>query len=152
MKAFAFRLEQALRWRETQVNLRKSVVAGAAGRLAEIVAIAESLKGELSSAAARIIDGPTGGSLESFAGFREKSLARIRDSEAQALIAQHTLTLEMNRLVEADRKLRLLENFKHAAHERWLGEFDRELAAFTDEAFLCRVHSKIQSKTGRMGA
>jgi len=47
MKAFTYRLEQVLRWRETQVNLRKSAVAVAAGRLAEIEAIREVRKAEL---------------------------------------------------------------------------------------------------------
>jgi hypothetical protein len=148
MKTFAFRLDQVLRWRETQVSLRKSAVAGAAGRLAEIRATGEARKAELSSAAARIANGPTGGALASYAGFREKSLAGIRDSEAQALVAQRTLTLEMNRLIEARQKLRLLENLKRTDQDRWRREFDRELAAFADEAFLGR----LQSKAGRTGA
>jgi hypothetical protein len=142
MKAFTFRLEQALRWRETQVNLQKSRVAGAAGRLAEIELILEARRTELSTAATRIIDAPTGRALESYAGFKEKSRARIRDSEAQALVAQRTLALEMNRLIEARQKLRLLENLKRGGEERWRREFDRELAAFADEAFLCRLQSK----------
>jgi flagellar export protein FliJ len=146
MKAFTFRLEQALRWRDTQVNLRKSAVAGAAGRLAEIEAVLDARKAELSGAAARIVDAPTGAALESYAGFREKARARIRDSEAQAVVAQRTLTLEMNRLIEARQKLRSFENLKRTGEERWRREFDRELAAFADEAFLCRFQSKIQSK------
>jgi len=142
MKAFTYRLEQVLRWRETQVNLRKSAVAVAAGRLAEIEAILEARKSELSNAAAGIVGGQTGSVLGSYAGFKEKSLARIRDSEAQALVAQRTLTLEMNRLIEAGQKLRLLENLKRTGEVRWRKEFDRELAAFADEAFLCRLQSR----------
>jgi hypothetical protein len=142
MKAFTFRLEQALRWRDTQVNLQKSRVASAAGRLAEVEAVMEARKVELSSAAARIINEPTGGALQSYAGFRVRSSARIRDSEAQALVAQRTLTIEMNRLIEARQKLRTFENLKRAGEERWRWEFDRELAAFADEAFLCRLQSK----------
>src|SRR5580693_598836 len=104
MKAFAFRLEQALRWRETQVRLQKSRVAAAAGRLAEIEAIFHARRSELSIAAAGIVDCPTGSVLEFYAGFKEKARARIRDSEAQALAAQRTLALEMNRLIEANQK------------------------------------------------
>jgi len=142
MKAFTYRLEQVLRWRETQVNLRKSAVAVAAGRLAEIEAIWEARRAELSTAVAGIGGGPTGSVLGSYAGFKERSLARIRDSEAQALVAQRTLTLEMDRLIEAGQKLRLLENLKRTDQDRWRREFDRELAAFADEAFLCRLQSK----------
>jgi len=148
MKAFTFRLEQTLRWCETQASLQKSHVAVAAGRLSEIGAALAARKAELSTAAARIVDEPTGGTLESYAGFKEKSRARIRDSEAQALVAQRTLNLEMNRLIEARQKMRLFENLKRAGEVRWRREFDRELAAFADEAFLCR----LQSKRGRTGA
>jgi hypothetical protein len=142
MKAFTFPLEQALRWRETQVNLRKSRVAGAAGRLAEIAAILEGRRAELANAASRIVDGPTGAALVSYAGFREKSRAWIRDLEAQALAAQRTLTLEMNGLTEARQRSRLLENLKQTDQTRWRREFDRELATFADEAFLCRTKAR----------
>jgi flagellar export protein FliJ len=142
MKAFAFRLEQALRWRETQVNLQKSRVAVAAGRLKEIAAILEARRAELSSATSRIVDSPTGDALVSYAAFRERSNLRIRDGEAKVLVAQRTLNLEMNRLLEASQKVRLLENLKRKAQGRWTREFDRELADFADEAFLCRLQSK----------
>ena len=146
MKAFTFRLEQALRWRETQVNLQKTRVAGAAGRLAEIAAALESRRVDLANAAVRIADGPTGAALASYAGFREKSRARIGDLEAQALVAQRTVTLEMNRLIEANQRSRLLENLKQTGEDRWRREFDRELAAFADEAFLCRKQAKLKKE------
>ena len=155
MKVFSFRLEQALRWRAAQVDLAKTRAAAAAGRVAGIGAELASQMSGLSTAATRIIDGPTGGSLESYARFKEKSHARIRDLEGQALAAQRLLTLEMNRLTEANQKLRLLENFKHASQERWRKEFDRELADFADESFLTRLPTsrissrKLQLKDGR---
>jgi hypothetical protein len=143
MKAFSFRLEQALRWRRTQVDLQKSRVAGAAGRLAEIQAFLEARQAELSNATAGIGSAPTGFGLGSYAVFKDRSIARIRDLQAQALVAQRTVALEMNRLIEANRRVKLVENLKHGAHDRWLREFDRELAAFADEAFLCRRQSRI---------
>jgi hypothetical protein len=142
MKAFAFRLEQALRWRQTHANLQKTRVAGAAGRLAEIAASLEARRAELANAAIRIADGPTGTALDSYAGFREKSRAGIGDLEAHALAAQRTLDLEMNRLIEANQRLRVLENLKRTGQGRWRREFDRELAAFAEEAFLYRRQAK----------
>jgi hypothetical protein len=136
MRAFTFRLEQALRWRATQVNLGKTRAAAAAGRVAGINREIEARTSELVTAATRILDTATGGSLESYARFKEKSHASIRDLEGQALVARRTLTLELNRLMEANQKLRLLENFKRASHGRWRKEFDRELSDFADEAFL----------------
>lgn len=142
MKAFRFRLEQALRWRENQVNLEKSNVAGAAAQLAQIEARLEKQKSELTSATAMLIEEPTGAVLESYAGFKEASRARIRDSEAQVLAAQRALALEMSRLVEANRKLRVLENLKGTDSGLWRKEFDRELAVFADEAFLGKIQSE----------
>jgi hypothetical protein len=130
MKAFTFRLEQALRWRETQVNLQKSRVAAAAGRLAETEALLAARQA-----------GHTGEALGLYARFRRKSLAGIRDCEAQVLVLQRNLTLELNRLIEANQKLRLIENLKQTDRGLWLKEFDRELAAFADEAFLSRIQS-----------
>jgi flagellar export protein FliJ len=147
VKAFGFRLEQVLRWRETQVNLQKPRVAVAAGRLQEIAATLEARRAELSAAASRIMEAPTGDALVSYAAFRERSNARILDGEAQALVAKRTLNIEMNRLVEANQKVRLLENLKRTAQGRWNREFDRELAAFADEAFLCRLQSKTERGT-----
>jgi hypothetical protein len=141
MKAFTFRLEQALRWRETQVNLQKARVAAAAGRLAETEALLAARNAGLANAAARITDGPTGDALGLYAGFRRKSLAGIRDCEAQVLVLQRNLTLELNGLIEANRKLQLIENLKQTDRALWRKEFDRELAAFADEAFLSRIQS-----------
>ena len=45
----------------------------------------------------------------------------------------------MSRLIEADRKLKLIENLKANARTEWLRQFDRELSAFADEAFLNRI-------------
>jgi len=140
MKAFSFRLEPALRWRAALVDLGKTRAAAAASRVARIDAELESQRSGLSTAA-RILDGSTGGALESYARFKEKSHARIRDLEGQAIAARRLLTLEMNRLIELNRKLRLLENFKHSSHGRWRKEFDRELADFADEVFLARFRS-----------
>jgi hypothetical protein len=142
MKAFVFRLDQALRWRETQLDVQKSRVSAAVGRLAQIEASLEAKKAALSGGAAQIAEQATGATLTSFAGFKEKSLASIRDCEAQALAARRALALEMNRLVEARQKKELLESLKRKSQAGWRREFDRELAAFADEAFLGRIQSE----------
>ncbi len=142
MKAFAFRLEQALRWRETQVELQKSRVAAAAGRLAEIEAAIRARQAELSEASEQATKGGDSVALLAFAGLGKRSRQQIRAFEAQAAAAREALNMERNRLVEADRKLRTLENFKRKERSDWLREFDRELAAFADEAYLYRLKAR----------
>jgi flagellar export protein FliJ len=157
MKAFVFRLEQVLRWREVQTDLQKSRVASAAGRLAAIEAGLEARRSELSLAAGTILDVPTGSVLKSYAGFRDRSLVLIHQLEKQVAEARAELKREMDLLVEANRRTRLLERLKLSSHKNWRMEFDRDLAAFVDEAFLRRDtrkryipghHATIEERTG----
>jgi flagellar export protein FliJ len=157
MKAFSFRLEQALRWRGTQVTTQQSRVATAAAQRSAAQASLTSARAEAASGAADIIDisrEPTGFSLSSYASFIDRSRVRIRQLEANLAAAERTLAVERDLLIAANRKLRLLENLKHDAQLRWRTEFERELSAFADEAFLVcqeRVHrerDKIGKRTG----
>ena len=149
MKAFTFRLEQALRWRETQVRVQKSRVAAAASHASGIQALLDSMRAEASDSAVQIVRSPTGVALASYAGLVDRSRVRIAGLEAKSAAAQRVVTGEMESLLDANRKLRLLENLKRTEQDRWHTEFDRELATFADEAFLGRQHAKIQSKNGR---
>jgi hypothetical protein len=146
VKAFRFRLDQAFRWRETQVSLQKARLAAAIAQLATIANSLETQQAALSNASTRLFEVPTGDALQSFAAFKNKTLASIRALEVQATAAQSSVTLEMNLLVEANRKVRLLENLKRTDQTRWQHDFDHELAVFADEAFLSRRQSTLQSK------
>jgi len=145
VKAFAFRLEQVLRWRDTQVSLQKARVAAAAGQVAQLKTLLELRHAELAAGSAGVTREPTGTALLSYAGFVAKSHLRIRENSEQLLAAQRALGAETDRLIEANRKLRLLADLRQSGREAWRKEHDRELAAFADEAFLGRIHSKAQS-------
>jgi hypothetical protein len=138
MKAFHFRLEQALRWRGTQLTIQKTRFAAAAGRLAEIEAAASALRSSLFDAQRRIVVESNGGATQSFAAFKAAASVRIRDYEAQAEVARRNTALEMNRLVEADQKVRVLQKLRTAHHADWRQDLDRELATFAEESFLSR--------------
>jgi flagellar export protein FliJ len=142
MKSFDFRLDQALRWRETQVSLQKARLAGAAGVAARAQEALDSQRAELTRQSQQVSRGATGTALESYAAYAGRAHARIRQLQEQAVAARQALDSEMNRLIEANRKVRLLENLKRAEHVRWTQQFDRELAAFADEAFLGKLQSK----------
>jgi hypothetical protein len=139
MKAFTFRLEQALRWRGTQVAAQQSRVAAAGTQRSAAEALLTSARAEAAGGAADIIDiirSPANFPLSSYAAFIDRSRARIRQLEADLAVAERALGAERDLLVAANRRLRLLENLKHDAELRWHAEFDRELSAFTEEAFL----------------
>ncbi len=54
MKAFVFRLEQALRWRGEQASLQKSRLSAAVGCAAKMHAALEARQSEAASAAASV--------------------------------------------------------------------------------------------------
>jgi flagellar export protein FliJ len=141
MKAFSFRLDQVLRWREMQVTLQESRLASATARLGEIRASLEARHRELSAAATSIATAQTGAGLAAYADFRQRTRTRIRDLESQAQTAQRAVALATTRLVEANQKRKLIANLKADARAEWSRAFDRELSAFADEAFLNRIHS-----------
>jgi flagellar export protein FliJ len=142
MKAFAFRLEQALRWRREQASLQKSRLSAAVGRVAKMHAALESRQAEARIAAASVKQSPDGATLCAYSGFAVRSKARIRDLEAQTREAEGTLAAEMKRLMEANRALRLLEKLRHTEQDRWRLAFGRDLEAFAGEAFLHRLQSR----------
>ena len=150
MKAFTFRLEQALRWRGTQVVAQQSRVATATAQRGAVEALLESARAEAAGGAADIIREPTSFPLSSYAAFIDRSRSRIRQLEANLAVAERALAAERDQLVSANRKLRLLENLKRDAQLRWRIEFDRELSVFADEAFLV-CHERVRRERDKIG-
>jgi hypothetical protein len=149
MKAFSFRLEQVLRWREMQLNLQRARVAAAGGQVSQNQSLVEARKTDAAASAEQIRREPTGVALTSYARRIEVSRAGIREAEEGLAAAQRALTMEMGRLLEGNRRLRLLEDLKEGGRREWRMEHERELGAFADEAFLGRVlRGTIGKRTG----
>ena len=141
MKAFTFRLEKALRWREAQLDIEKSRAAGALARISELQTAMERQRSEATEAAKHVAKEPSGIALASYAGFLERDRSRTRQCTEQMGAAKKALAAGMKRVVEANRKLHLLEKLKSTERVRWRTEFDRDIGQFADEAFLGRLQS-----------
>jgi flagellar export protein FliJ len=152
VRAFRFRLDQALRWRETQVNIQKARVAEASGRIVRIESALDAEARGLVEAARAAAGNRPGIDMQFYAAFRASTQSRIRKYQVEAAAARRMLNAELKRLVEANQKAEVLERLKSSSHANWQRDFDRELAAFADEAFLNRLsrqpdrRSTIQSK------
>jgi hemerythrin-like domain-containing protein len=144
VKAFRFRLDQALRWRATQVDLEKSRVGIAASRLAALRAQADARARELKDQQIGTV--ATGSELASLAVWRDRMRRQILDLEKQAKQAERALAEQMKLLIEANRKHLLLENLERTEQARWKAAFSRELENFASEAFL--RHVTIKKRTG----
>lgn len=138
MKAFSFRLEKALRWREAQAGVQKSLVAAALARVSSIEATITAAVEEAAGGAKQIALAPTPIGLASYAGFLQANRARGRRLQEQLAAAKSAASSEMERLIETRRKAHLLENLKSSEEREWRQEFERELERFAGEAFLTR--------------
>ncbi|MES1262221.1 MAG: hypothetical protein ABUS49_10835 [Acidobacteriota bacterium] len=148
MRAFHFRLDQALRWRAGQLDLEKSRVSLAARLLQDLRLELDTCRRDMADGAGQLsANGGTGSSLALWAGFTDRSRRQIKDLETRAGQAEQALAAQMQLLVAANRQVRLLENLKQGQHGRWQAEFSRELEAFAGESYLFRLQSR-----NRMGA
>jgi hypothetical protein len=142
VKAFRFRLDQALRWRATQVDLEKAQVSVAANRLSAIRADMEARRRDLEKSALKLAEGANGAALACWAAWADRTRRRIAELEKKGLEAERLLEQRMDLLVGANRKKQLLENLERTDRARWQSEFGRELEAFANEAFLGRLQFK----------
>lgn len=146
MKTFHFRLEQALRWRATQLDLEKSKLAGAVHQLARINEGIRSRDAERISGATQIAEGELPGeALTLWGAFTERSRREIAALQSKAREAETAVAAQTRVVVEADRRLRLLENLRAGAQKRWQADFNGELEAFAGESYLFRLQLKKQA-------
>ena len=138
MKAFQFRLEPALRWRATQLRLEREAVAHAASHLAELQGRLNDRHSELQNGAAGLI--PAGSAaFGTWEAFVDRCRRRIKVLEDELRQAQKALALRTQKMVDAHRKLRALENLRGEDHAVWTRELGREVDAFASEAHLARL-------------
>ena len=149
MKAFSFRLEPVVRWREMQLGLQRGSAAAAMGRVSQLQALLDLRTAEGDAGSEQIRREPTGVVLASYARHVETSRARIREAADQLRRPNALLRPRWIVSLTRTRSSRLIEDLRQARHREWRIEHERELAAFADEAFLGRVlRGTIGKRTG----
>jgi hypothetical protein len=140
MKSFRFPLEKVLEWRRTQLEMeeaeyrrRLAVVAELDRRRAEVEASRESAERQI-----RCWNPVAGGELDALGGFRlhvkrqEAELAATRSEGQKHAERQRTLMLE------ARRRVLLLERFEERRLQEWREARDRELEELASESYLAK--------------
>ena len=137
MKAFRFRPERVLDWREMERTVAASRVEAAQTTLARLSA-------ELSTINAALARGPepapTGASLANQAAWRNTLLRHRTTAEQRVSGAQIALQQQHSGLLEASRRVKLLEKLNETSLSRWHRDLDRETAAFAAEVHLSRYN------------
>lgn len=152
MKAFQFPLDRVLSWRQAQLSLEETALQ----RLnAELVVVGRDLAeclGRLAATQTSLVIGnpvPISGmalaELEQvgiWTARRERELSKKAEKLQEAILAQ------TRALVEARRRVRLLESLKQRRREDWVAEETRELdelAADSAVAAWRRLHSPVRA-------
>lgn len=143
MKAFHFRLEQALRWRSSLVDAERARVATAAALLSRTREDLATLRSELIQESTELrLRSPNGGTLQFWSAWEERARQRMQQLQAAEKQAAAALEEQIKKLVDADRQLQLLQNLKAKGQSKWMAELTRELENFAAETFLGRLQSK----------
>lgn len=136
MKSFQFRLEQALHWRRAQVNLAETAVQNAVSRVTALQKEIEDHRAEFGAEARELAVRASGPAMESWTSYSLRTDQRINRARAQLKEVECELGRCMRTLVDANQRVKLLENLKQTKLDRWNTELAREIEAFVGESFL----------------
>lgn len=138
MKKFEFRLDSALRWRTTQLQLERVKLQGLLAEQARLNRDLKALQDERNDAVSGLQSLPK---LEAF-DLRSLSAylvgAEIRGNQLREQLAKRTALVQKQqaRVVDAELQVKLLDKLKDKKRSTWQAEYERDLEANAAEAWL----------------
>lgn len=146
MKKFHFPLERVREWREKQVAIEEVHLErlyterrGILGRIGDLCAERDlNDRAVLKGASTDSLLLQALGEFRRFARFRESNLAREQSQCDERIAAQRL------KIIEGQRKVRLLDKLKQKKHKAWTIDFEREIDEQAAEAF----RSKWSARSG----
>ncbi len=139
MRRFQFRLESVLDWRTVELDLEKSKleqVFAERRRLDEQARALEDRHRETSQwITAKTLDGQQLAAVTYHRHYLEREAARLAGQQADC---EKRIAAQQKRVVEAERKVRLLERLKERRLAEWAFDFNRDLEALASETFLAK--------------
>jgi flagellar export protein FliJ len=140
MKPFRFPLERVLEWRrgefETEQAALRLLHAEREGTAARRRTLAESLERERRMLVSPgDVSGETLAALEAYRDWVRRETLRLEDRIRQL---DRRIAEQRGRVIEAQRKVKLLERLREKALRQWTAEVNREIESFAAEAFLAR--------------
>ncbi len=140
MTGFRFRLEKALDWRRTQLELEEAKLRERTAALAAV----DAARAELDAAAVkaemevRHWNPVSGSDLRSLADFRVHVRQRGQALAARRAECAREAAAQQAAMLEARRKCRLLERLRERRLAEWTAARDRELEALASDSFLAQ--------------
>jgi flagellar export protein FliJ len=138
MRAYEFRLQRALEWRRTQLDLEENRFRQAAAAL-EAIAL-EAVKIDLvksrAEVAVRQSQAVEAGDLWALAAYRQRLIAELQALAERRRVAVQRMEEQRHKMIEAQRRVRLLEKLDQRRRDEWSREQDKEMEALASESFL----------------
>jgi len=140
MQTFRFRLERILDWRRKEFEAEEARLGPLVSAQKQLETAQREILAAWDRAGRELLAGGTvyGTDLAALGSFRAR-LERDLESNARARReAAARIADQQARVVDAHRRVRLLEKLRHRKLEQWSAAWDRELESFAGEAFLAR--------------
>ncbi|MFB3825902.1 MAG: hypothetical protein ACE15B_04000 [Bryobacteraceae bacterium] len=141
MKAFRFRLEAALGWRGAELRLEEQALEKALACAAQAASEAAAVEAEIARAGRELLEAEsrTGAELAAHARWREALVQLGGEMAARRAEAERAAAAQRLRVMEARRRVRLLERLRERRLAQWRYEAGRELEAFAGDAHAARL-------------
>jgi flagellar export protein FliJ len=144
MKAFHFRLERVLEWRRTEFELEEHRLRETTAALDRLDEERGRLSAEMEAAeqALRSSDTVDGADLAAHSGYLLRLRWNAGALAGRRVPIERELATRQERLIEARRRLRIIEKYRERRLDAWEAALGREIEAFAGESYLARWNSR----------
>lgn len=140
MKRFVFRLESVLRWRRSLFEQEQNRLHALVAERDAILLRLKELEELRQRAEQALLEAPavTGSELTALEAYRRRlNLERARKQQ-ELTDCEARIEAQRQRVLEAQRRVRLLERLRERRFSEWEAELNRELEALAAESYLAR--------------
>lgn len=140
MQAFEFTLERALRWRSAQYEMESARLATLEHERSKMAKSIAKVTEARHYAAVSIVErtGTTGSEMIRAAQYRESAGFYLKQLHHHMRDCDKRIRQQQQRLTEAGRAKRLLEELRRREFDAWNYEFQREIENTAGELYLAR--------------
>ena len=144
MTAFQFRLQRVLEWRRTQLEIEKANYSRHLAILAGLDRQCVQLEADAGTAERRVREwNPVaGGELGALGSFRQYIRRRETEIAIPRTEARRRVAAQQAVMIEAQRRLRLLERLKERRLAEWVVARDKELEDAASDSYLVRWNDR----------
>jgi flagellar export protein FliJ len=140
MRSFKFSLERVLGWRRIELRTEEARLAPLVAESCRLSVAHLAIIGAHERAQRDLLSsGPVDGAqLEALARYRTRLEKQKTVVEQKAQLCREQIAAQQVRIIEAQRRARLLEKLRGRRLEEWRVAGEREMENFAGEAFLAR--------------